>query len=193
MCPAPPLPQPLPPSRRPRRTSPPPAFRSLTLVLFTAQTIAGGFFFSFFLFFSFWRPVRGGWKWEGGGGEPSPPRRHSLPVSRENSIVLSAPVGPQPRRKRRYQSAQFTPEGAEGWWWGWRWRGVFLIHLVPGGKMRTGATDACGTHSHCQRSVTRGRSWDGGGGGQSSCYDSPAGVPDLPFRHGSGRVPQLPS
>lgn len=40
------------------------------------------------------------------------PRKTFAPVSRENSIVLSAPVGLQPRRRRRYQPAQFTPEGA---------------------------------------------------------------------------------
>lgn len=40
------------------------------------------------------------------------PRRRSLPVSRENSIVLSSPAGLQPRQRRRNQPAQLTPAGA---------------------------------------------------------------------------------
>lgn len=51
-------------------------------------------------------------------------------------------------------------------------RGVFLIHLVPGGKMGTGAADAepRASHSHRQRSDTRGLGffWEGAGGHEAA-------------------------
>lgn len=86
-----------------------------TRVIYRTNNCKGLVFFPFF--FHSGGPseaaVSGGGGWVGRrGGGPSFPGRRSLPVSRENSIVLSAPVGLQPRRRRRYQPAQFTPEGA---------------------------------------------------------------------------------
>lgn len=87
-------------------------------------------------------------------GGASFPGRRSLPVSRENSIVLSAPVGLQPCRRRRYQPAQFTPEGA---------------------GLRGSVCVGEGGLSYSSRS--RGQNGNGGSGCGTTCF------PLAPFRH----------